>query len=142
MIVSHSPLPHVPSAVTLWQRALVLAFVILGLYLLDRLTILLADFWFLQTVELVSVFWTNFRAGAALFVSAFAVFGLAVATPAMMYDVGPNLRRLFVGTGVFVGIIAGYFHSCAAGPSGSDRRSRFSKKTMPPVRPSTPNELT
>jgi len=107
----HLPLPQVPSAVTLWQRALVLAFVLLGLYFLDRLTILLADFWFLQTVGLVSVFWTNFWTGTALFLSAFAAFGLAVATPAMMYDVGPSLRRLFVGTGVFVGIIAGYFLS-------------------------------
>ena len=106
-----STLPVVHSAIGLWSRALTVASILIGLYLLDRLTILLADFWFLQTVELVSVFWTNFWTGAALFVSAFAAFGLAVATPAMMYDVGPNLRRLLVGTGMFVGIIAVYFLS-------------------------------
>ncbi len=104
-------LPRVPRARVLWSRGLVVAFLLLGLFLLDRLTLLIANFWFLQSVGLESVFWTNFKTGAALFVAGFVAFTAAVATPAVVHRVDPSVRRLFVAVGIFVGLIAGYMLS-------------------------------
>lgn len=93
---------------TLWSRALVAAFVALGLFFADRLTVLLADYWFLESLGRESVFWTNVRMGALLFGSGFLVFCAAVAGPALLQGVGGGRRRLFVGAGVLVGLLAGY----------------------------------
>lgn len=106
--ISASTLPVVHSAIVLWSRALTVASILTGLYLLDRLTILLADFWFFQSVGFESVFQTNFWTGAALFAAAFVVFTLAIAAPAYAHTVGATGRRLFLRTGMLVGVIAGY----------------------------------
>lgn len=104
-------LPEVPSSRALWSKGLVVAFILLGLFLADRLTILAANFWLLDRLDFETVFWKNFRTGAALFVSTFVVFAAAVATPALVHRVGTDTRRLFVAVGVFVGIVAGYLLS-------------------------------
>ncbi len=92
----------------LWSRGLTLASILTALYLLDRLTFLLADFWFFQAVGFESVFWTNFRTGAALFAAGFVAFTLAIVAPAYAHAVGAAGRRLFLRIGVLVGVVAGY----------------------------------
>ncbi len=104
-------LPHIPEAGVLWSRALILAWVLLACFLLDQLTLLLADFWLLQELGFESVFWTNFRTGAALFALAFVAFAGATAAPAFVHRLGTRARRLAVLSGLFVGLVAGYFLS-------------------------------
>ncbi|TDJ49777.1 MAG: hypothetical protein E2O48_00265 [Gemmatimonadetes bacterium] len=104
-------LPSLPPARSLWARGLIVAFVLLGLVLLDQLTVLAAHFWFLERLDFQSVFWTNFQTGATLFVLTFVVFTAAVVMPAVVQRVGTDARRLFVAVGIFVGIIAGYLLS-------------------------------
>ncbi len=104
-------LPRVPQARVLWSRALLVAFVLLGLFLLDRLTILLANFWLLDSLGFESVFWTNLRTGAVLFLVGFVAFASAIAIPAFVQAVGPSARRVFVGVAILVGLIGGYLLS-------------------------------
>ena len=75
------PLPQAPPAALLWSGALVAASVLVTLFTLDALTILFSDYWLLQSLDLSSVFWTNFRMGAWLYASAFVLFAAAIAGP-------------------------------------------------------------
>ena len=104
-------LPRAPQARVLWSRTLVVAWILLVVFLFDQLTILLYDLWLLDALGLDSVFWTNFRTGAALFGIAVAVFAGAIALPAFVHRVPPSWRGLLVQGGLFVGLIAGYLLS-------------------------------
>ncbi|MCI0433944.1 MAG: UPF0182 family protein [Gemmatimonadetes bacterium] len=101
-------LPGVPSAGTLWARALIAGFIAIGLFLLDRLTLLLADYWFFESVSLQSLFWTNFRMGTRLFLIGLVAFMAAIYLPAVLARVQGPLRRRFLAVGVFAGVLAGY----------------------------------
>jgi len=109
--VVHVPLPFVPDARTLWSRV----FVVIGLALLlnqiDSLTILLSDYWLLQTLKLESVFWTNFSMGAKLYVAALIAFGATVAIPAFVHRVSLRTRVAAVLLALTVGMQAGYMAS-------------------------------
>ncbi len=98
----------VPSGVVFWSRLLMLAIVLFSLYLLDRFTYVLLDFWLLESLGFESVFWTNFSMGATLFVLGFAGVVFAVARPVFFNDVGPNWRRLIIRASVLIGLIGGY----------------------------------
>ena len=80
----------------------------LGLFLLDRLTVLLATYWFFEAVGLDSVFWTNLRAGVVLFAIGFVLFAGAIIAPAYLHSVSSASRRLFRWCGMAVGLVAGY----------------------------------
>jgi uncharacterized membrane protein (UPF0182 family) len=94
-----------PSAATVWSRALVLAAVVLAWALMDRLADLLMQFWLLESLGLVDVFWTNFRVGAALFAVALVAFSAAIGAPAWRLSRGARRRAL--GIGLLAGIVAG-----------------------------------
>ena len=104
-------LPRIPEARVLWSRAMVVGWILLGVFLFNELTILLYDLWLLESLDLDSVFWTNFRMGAALFVIAFIVFAGAIAAPAIVYRIKSTSRRLMVQVSIFVGLIGGYLLS-------------------------------
>ncbi len=101
-------LPRAPSAATIWARTLTLGAIALGFFLLDQVALLLMDYWMLEGLGFESVFWTNFRMGAGLFVVAFALFGVAAALPAFVHDLSAVGKRRAVQAGMLIGLIAGY----------------------------------
>ena len=105
------PVPHMPTPQHLWCRMLNIACILLGLFFLDRLTVLLADFWLLQRLDLQRIFWTNFNMGIALFIIAFLCFAGGIATPAFVHPVSRVVRRFVVQSAVAVGLVAGYLLS-------------------------------
>src|SRR4051794_12822761 len=77
-------LPRRPDAGRMWSRALGFAAVVFFLFLLDSVTSLLMNYWFLDSIGFRSVFWTNFKAGAVLFAVAFVLWSAAVIVPVVM----------------------------------------------------------
>ena len=78
------------------------------LFTLDRLTVLLGNYWLLDSLNLKSVFWTNFKMGAQLYVAAFVVFAVAIALPAFRHPVPRSTRRFVVNTAFLVASVAAY----------------------------------
>jgi len=99
-------LPFMPSPGRLWTRAFALLFVFVVLYSLDRFSVLLGDFWLLQSLELESVFWTNFRVAFWLWVVGFAGFLAAAAVPVLTLDLGEVPKRTLLIPGVAVALFA------------------------------------
>jgi len=102
------PVPRMPAAASLWRKALIVGWVVLTVFFFDQLTLLLSDFWLLQSLGFSEVFWTNFRMGAMLFVVATLLFAAAVAVPAFTHPLPQPLRRYAVGAAALVGLLAGY----------------------------------
>lgn len=98
-------LPVAPSARSVWARAGVLLSIIFALFLLDRLALLLMDYWLLQSMGFESVFWTNFWTGAALFGVSLVLTTAAVAAPAYAHRLPPATRRKALAFGLFVGLL-------------------------------------
>lgn len=92
----------------LWSRALIVGWVMLGIYFFDQLTILLSDLWLLESLQMQSVFATNFSASAILFSVAFLYFTALIAAPAFIHPVAAPVRRFMVTLATAIGLIAGY----------------------------------
>ena len=103
--------PLVPDVGTLMMRLLILLWGAVGLFLLDKITILLADYWFFQSVGLEEVFWTNFWTGAVLYAIAFTVGFVGVAAAGFTNPVSRRARRFAVHAGLMLGLLGGYFLS-------------------------------
>lgn len=103
-----TPARPLPAAGLLWVRALAVAWVALGVFFVDRLTLLLADLWLLQSLQLATLFWTNFTMSVLLFGAGSLLFGFAIAGPAYLHRVKPALRRVFLSVGGLLGLLAGY----------------------------------
>jgi len=101
-------LPSVPHGTTLWFRALLVATVGFALFLLDRLTVVVMDYWVLEQQGYVDVFWTNLRVGALLFAAGFALPLAAVALAPLGRPINPHARRMFTIVGVLFGLVGGY----------------------------------
>ena len=101
-------LPSAPRAALLWSRALVAASILMTLFTLDRVTVLFADYWLFDSLNMSSVFWTNFWMGAELYVAAFLIFAVAIAVPAYWHDVPRSTRRFVVNTAFLVASVAAY----------------------------------
>ena len=101
-------LPMAPQVGVLWRRTFIIVLVGLGLFFLDRLTVLLATYWFFEAVDLSQVFWTNLRAGAALFAIGFVLFVGSIVAPAYVHPVSSSSRGLYRGCGAAVGLVAAY----------------------------------
>src|SRR5690606_13142530 len=102
------PIPRIPAASQLWRRALWVAWAVVAVFSFDRLTLLLSDYWLLQSLGFSEVFWTNFRMGAVLFVAALLVFTAAVALPAFTHPLSQRGRRFALGVATLVGLLGGY----------------------------------
>ncbi|HWZ85158.1 MAG TPA: UPF0182 family protein, partial [Thermoanaerobaculia bacterium] len=101
-------LPRAPRAALLWSRGLTVAGILVTLFTIDVITILFADYWLFDSLGLASVFWTNFRMGAQLYVGAFVLFGVAIAAPAYLNDVSREMRRSVVKAAMLVASVAAY----------------------------------
>lgn len=102
-------LPSAPNAGLLWTRALVVVSVIMALFLLDRLSGLLLDYWLLESLGYESVFWTNFWTGTILFLSGLVLFTLAIGLPAVVHQLTGVARRIVIWCGVLIGLGMGVF---------------------------------
>ncbi len=114
----HGPesLPHVgpplvPDPGRLLMGCVVLLWVGIGGFLLDQLSILLADLWFFESVGQEAVFWTNFWTGAVLFGVAGVVGFVGVAAAAYTNPVGPRAKRFALNAGLMLGVMGGFFLS-------------------------------
>ena len=101
-------LPRAPRAALLWSRGLTIVSVLVTLFTLDVITIVFADYWLFESLGLSSVFWTNFRMGAQLYVAAFVLFGVAISLPAFLNDVTRETRRFVVKAGFLAASVAAY----------------------------------
>ena len=59
-------------------------------------------------MNLGSVFWTNLRAGVALFSIGFVMFGSAIVVPAYLHSFPSSSRGLYRWCGMVVGLPAAY----------------------------------
>ena len=102
-------IPRAPSASFLWFRALIAAWILLAIYLFDQLTYLFLNKWLLESLGHVSVFWTNFRMGAWLYVIGMLAYGGAVIVPAFLHRLTGRGRWLALQIGITVGLLGGYW---------------------------------
>jgi uncharacterized membrane protein (UPF0182 family) len=102
------PIPDIPQPLTFWMRVQKVVWVLLVLYLLDKLTILMGNFWLMQSLGYESVFWTNFRMGASLFVAAFLLWTVGVGAAGWLHPISGRARSFVTQLGMQLGLIAGY----------------------------------
>ncbi len=107
--------PLVSDASALLMRLVPLAWVVLGFFLLDRVSVLLADYWLFQSVGLEEIFWTNVRTGAVLYVVAFLVGFAGIAAAGLTNPVSRRARRFALHAGLMLGLLGGYFLSLRYG---------------------------
>ena len=107
---SASPhLPYLPHPAHLWKRAVLIASILVLLYTLNLITVLLGDFWLLQALELESVFWTNFRMGAQLYLLGLVTFLAAVLVPAFAHPLKSARRGWIIAPGVLAATVAALY---------------------------------
>src|SRR3954451_7054943 len=97
-------LPRAPEAGRLWSRAVGFAAVVFALFLLDSLTNLLMQYWFLESIGFKSVFWTNFKSGLVLFLFAAVLYGGAVIVPTITSGLAGRARRRMIQFGLLAGV--------------------------------------
>jgi uncharacterized membrane protein (UPF0182 family) len=100
------PVARIPETARLWSRALVIAWGLFAVFLLDRISLLLLDFWLFESLGFESVFWTNFRMGALIAVVVFALFAAAAIVPAFVHPLTRAVRRRMVSLGFLVAVLA------------------------------------
>jgi len=98
--------PYIPPPSTLWRSFAFWAWALVAVLVLDAIPHLLVQFWFNQSLGYQSIFWTNFRMQAALFVAAglLALLGL----PAPSYTSSPALRKALIHGGIWVSLVCGW----------------------------------
>ena len=101
--------PVVPLAGPLYMGLIGISWVLVAAFLLDRGSILLADYWFFGSVGFESVFRTNLRMGALLYSIAFVVGAGGITAAAYTNPVGRQARRVAIHLGLMAGLVGGYF---------------------------------
>ncbi len=114
VVVNPDQLPEIPTVVTpkipnndlVWSRLAAMGWFGLIIYW-DYLTILLADYWLFERLDIVSVFWRNFNMGATLFGVGFVAFAAALIIPALVYPLAAAGRSFVIQLAIQVGLLAG-----------------------------------
>jgi hypothetical protein len=101
-------LPILPDAGMMLTRLMIVASVGLGIFLLDRLSALLLNFWLLESMGYASVFYVNLAMQAQLFALGAGGFFLAVAAPAFLHGSSRRVKATMMWIGAFAGLINGY----------------------------------
>ena len=101
-------LPSAPSTAMMWNRLLIVASVAVGLFLLDRFSALLLNYWLLESMDYQSVFWTNFRMQTGLFLAGFIVFTSLVSLPAWLHGLDRQLKMMILWIAILGGLMMGY----------------------------------
>jgi hypothetical protein len=105
--VPAAPIPQMPGAALLWRRGLIVAWVALAVFAFDQLTLLLSDFWLLQSLSFDAVFWTNFGQGVLLFVIGALAVSAAGIVPALLHPLSRTARSFAFGASGLVGLLTG-----------------------------------
>jgi uncharacterized protein len=103
--------PHAPAAAVMWRRALTLAWLLVAWLAIDRLTLLLLDYWLLEELGYPSIFWTNFRMQALLWVFGGVVLATVVYLPARAHPLSSRARRVMASLASLAGVVGGYAFS-------------------------------
>jgi len=85
---------------------MVILAIIVGVVMFDRLTVLMGDFWLMESLNLESIFWTNFRTGIWLWMIGFLVFFAAGAVPALLSDLGKVKKSALILPAAIIGLLA------------------------------------
>jgi uncharacterized membrane protein (UPF0182 family) len=101
-------LPQAPETRRLVGGAFVIAWIAVLYFLLDRGSRALMDLWFLDSIGLESVFWTNFKTGLALFGIGTVLFAAAIIAPAFTHALSRVARRRAIAVGALIGLLGGY----------------------------------
>ncbi|WP_295539231.1 UPF0182 family protein [uncultured Thiohalocapsa sp.] len=98
--------PSAPSGQRLWNRAVTVASILVALFTLDRISVLLGHYWLMESLDLQSVFWTNFSTGATLYVVALVGFAAAAWAPAFAHPL--RSRGWIMAPGFLLATVAAY----------------------------------
>ncbi len=100
--------PHagMPRASALWSRAVVAATIIVLILTIERIFQMLGNFWLLESLELQSVFWTNFRMGAWLYIIGLVIYGAAAIAPTFLHDLSKSGRGWLISPGFLIATVA------------------------------------
>jgi uncharacterized protein len=101
-----SGLAAVPRAAPLWARAVTVASILVTVITIERIFRMLANYWLLDSLDLASVFWTNFRMGALLYVVGLVVYAAAVLVPAFLHPSGAGGRAVLIKPGILLATVA------------------------------------
>ena len=101
-------LPSAPNLETMWTRLLIAVSIVVGLFLLDRFSGLLLNYWLLESMGFEDVFWTNFQMKTTLFAIGFVVFAAVVALPARLHGLDRHWQKVALWIGILGGLLMGY----------------------------------
>ena len=102
-------LPVAPTVSGMWKCLLIVISIVMALFLLDRLSALLLNFWLLESMNYTEVFWTNFQIQASLFIGGTLIFCAAVAAPAFAHGLSKEAKVRSVWIGALGGLLMGYW---------------------------------
>ena len=101
--------PAAPRGHVLWSRAVTVASVIVILFTLHEIAVLLSHYWLLESLDLQSVFWTNFRMGATLYISALVAYLAAAIVPVWTHPGMAGRRRWIIAPAMLVATVVALF---------------------------------
>lgn len=104
-------LPSAPSTEMMWNRLLIVASIVVGLFLLDRFSGLLLNYWLLESMDYESVFWTNFWMQTGLFLTGFIVFTTLVSLPAWLHSLERQWKMMTLWIAILGGLLMGFMMS-------------------------------
>lgn len=100
--------PSAPMGAKVWSKALLVVSVLVILFTLDKVSLLLANFWLLESLDLQSVFWTNFSMGATLYVVGLIVFFAAGLLPLLSHPLRWPTRQALIPAVFLIATVGAY----------------------------------
>jgi hypothetical protein len=101
----------IPAPRTLWRSAAFWFWIAYTVFLLGALPHLVVQFWFNQSLGFTTIFWTNLRMQAALFLGYGALLFIAVWLPVRNAARSEGLRRGAAPLAVWVGTFGGWLYA-------------------------------
>ena len=105
-----TPLTGIPTPATLWRGSARWGWVAYVTILALAVPHFIVQYWFNQSLGFYTLFWTNLRMQAALFIGYGVLLFLAVHLP-LRSDPRPGLRRMGTTLGVWLGTLGGWLYA-------------------------------
>lgn len=100
--------PFIPPPVVLWRLFRWWAWAVYVALILGALPAIVVDYWFLDSLQKSSIFWTNVGAQLGLFGLGTVSLAIATIVPLRRYAVSPELRTAAIHVGLWLGVFAGW----------------------------------